>query len=135
MKNRVITYLVIILPFILAACSLFRSLPDGNVNVEDNPDVIIGWNDINYDYERELGEKPALGTSNPDERKEDKKFSDKYSALLGVQLDGSEDRSLITEISEWLGTSYKYGTAEKQKGTDCSGFVSSVFRQAYGLEL
>lgn len=42
---------------------------------------------------------------------------------------------LRAEINTWLGTPYKYGGSQKQVGTDCSGFVSSVLQKTADLSL
>ncbi|RTQ53581.1 hypothetical protein EJV47_02240 [Hymenobacter gummosus] len=57
-----------------------------------------------------------------------------YSQALGIQADYTEDASLLRTITEWLGTPYRFGSNTK-KGTDCSGFVTRVFKEAYGITL
>jgi len=57
-----------------------------------------------------------------------------YSQKLGVALKGNEDKELIKSIAEWKGTPYKYASNTK-KGTDCSGFVSSIYNEVYGKKL
>jgi len=61
-------------------------------------------------------------------------FYNEYSAVLKVQLKGTEDKRLIKSLSEWLGTPYKYAGNSKQ-GTDCSGMTQSVFLEVYGISL
>ncbi|MCF6240668.1 MAG: C40 family peptidase [Bacteroidales bacterium] len=56
------------------------------------------------------------------------------SKKLGVNLSGKENKELIKTMSEWKGTPYKYGGTSKQ-GVDCSGFVSSVYKEVYGKKL
>ncbi|MDR1154551.1 MAG: C40 family peptidase [Bacteroidales bacterium] len=41
---------------------------------------------------------------------------------------------LYATINEWMGTPYHYGRSDR-KGTDCSGFVRSIFRPLCGEEL
>jgi lipoprotein Spr len=53
----------------------------------------------------------------------------------GICMDSTQCPYLYFNAYEWAGTRYSYGKAVKQKGTDCSGFVSSVFREVYCLEL
>lgn len=60
---------------------------------------------------------------------------EKYSKKLGTKFNGNEDLNLLKEISEWLGTPYKYAQSVKGKGTDCSGFVSGVYSAVYGISL
>jgi len=57
-----------------------------------------------------------------------------YAQTLGVKLNYSEDKQLLATVSDWLGTPYRSGAASK-KGTDCSGFVSKVFQEVYGVTL
>lgn len=58
----------------------------------------------------------------------------KYSEKLGVKLSGNEDIKFIEELASWLNTPYRYGGTTK-KGTDCSGFVMSVYQNVYGIKL
>ncbi len=67
-------------------------------------------------------------------KQSDKDFYTYYSKKLGVNLSGKENKKLIKTISEWKGTPYKYGGTSKS-GTDCSGFVSSVYKTVYGKKL
>ena len=64
----------------------------------------------------------------------DSVFYNYYSQNFSVKLDYSEDKALLETVSEWLGTPYRSG-ASSRKGTDCSGFVSAIYRQVYGINL
>ena len=57
-----------------------------------------------------------------------------YAQTLGVELAHTENKSLLQTITNWLGTPYSYG-ANSRRGTDCSGFVSQVFKKVYGITL
>lgn len=57
-----------------------------------------------------------------------------HSQQLGFRLSGTEDPRLIAEVSSWLGVPYRYGGFSRA-GADCSGFVWTVFRSAYNLDL
>ncbi|GAB2948507.1 hypothetical protein GCM10027048_11770 [Hymenobacter coalescens] len=57
-----------------------------------------------------------------------------YSQTLGIRADYNEDASLLRTISEWIGTPYRFGSNSKS-GTDCSGFVTRVFKEVYGISL
>ncbi len=57
-----------------------------------------------------------------------------YSEKLGVKLIGNEDKKLIECLTEWIGVPYKYGGNTKQ-GTDCSGMVLSVYKEAYNINM
>jgi len=64
----------------------------------------------------------------------DSLFYKRYSRKLGLKLDYSEDKDLLATVTDWLGTPYRYGSGSK-KGTDCSGFVTSIYREVYGIDL
>ncbi|MFA5806676.1 MAG: C40 family peptidase [Melioribacteraceae bacterium] len=61
-------------------------------------------------------------------------FYKKYSKKLGVELTGKEDKKFIEAIAGWLGTPYVYGGNSK-KGTDCSGFVQTLYKDIYNISL
>jgi cell wall-associated NlpC family hydrolase len=61
-------------------------------------------------------------------------FYAEYSKKLGVEFSGDEDKKLIKEVSTWIGTPYVSGGKTKQ-GTDCSGFVQTVYKTVYNLSL
>ncbi len=67
-------------------------------------------------------------------KKVDNDFYSDYSAKLGIQLSGNENKKLIKTIADWKGTPYKYAGRTKS-GTDCSGFVSKVYEIVYGKKL
>ncbi|MBU0489440.1 MAG: C40 family peptidase [Bacteroidetes bacterium] len=57
-----------------------------------------------------------------------------YSSKLGIKLDGSENKLLITTAIDWLGAPYKYASNSKN-GTDCSGLAGNIYRIVYGFDL
>jgi len=57
-----------------------------------------------------------------------------YDQTLGLKLAHTENKSLLQTVTDWLGTPYSYG-ANSRRGTDCSGFVSQVFKKVYGITL
>jgi hypothetical protein len=57
-----------------------------------------------------------------------------HSQQLGFRLTGKEDPRLIAEVASWMGTPYRY-SGTTRAGADCSGFVFSVYRNAYQLNL
>ncbi|MFA5781630.1 MAG: NlpC/P60 family protein, partial [Bacteroidales bacterium] len=61
-------------------------------------------------------------------------FYKKYSEKLGVELTGKEDKKFIEAIAGWLGAPYVYGGNSK-KGTDCSGFVQTLYKDIYNISL
>ena len=42
--------------------------------------------------------------------------------------------NIMKEARKWMGTPYRYG-GKSRAGTDCSGFVMSVFQEAAGIKL
>lgn len=54
--------------------------------------------------------------------------------FLSKNLKG-EQKKIIDEAEKWIGTPYKYGGNEKGKGTDCSGYVLMVYKEAIGCLL
>ena len=59
-------------------------------------------------------------------------FYEKYSKQLNINLSGNENKELIQEVSEWLGTPYKYAGNTKS-GTDCSGFTQAIYLKVYNI--
>ncbi|HNX06091.1 MAG TPA: NlpC/P60 family protein [Bacteroidales bacterium] len=57
-----------------------------------------------------------------------------YAAKLGVNFKGDEDIKMVSCLAGWLNVPYKYGGNTKQ-GTDCSGLVSSVFKEVYNISM
>jgi len=49
-------------------------------------------------------------------------------------VSGLDNEKLQVAINKWLGTPYK-SAGTSMRGTDCSGFVMSIFREVYGIEL
>ncbi|RSK49407.1 C40 family peptidase [Hymenobacter rigui] len=59
---------------------------------------------------------------------------DKVAHRLGIEASYDADKNLLETVVSWLGTPYRYGSNSKS-GTDCSGFVTRVFKEAYGITL
>ncbi|WP_426058358.1 C40 family peptidase [Hymenobacter sp. B1770] len=57
-----------------------------------------------------------------------------YAQTLGLRLAFDENKDLLRTVTDWIGTPYRYGNNSRQ-GTDCSGFVTRVFREVYGITL
>lgn len=64
----------------------------------------------------------------------DSLFYNYYSQTLGLKLEYTENKELIETVTDWLGTPYRSGSASK-KGTDCSGFVTRIYKEVYGIDL
>ena len=57
-----------------------------------------------------------------------------YEQTLGLRLAFTENKDLLRTVTDWMGTPYRYGN-NTRRGTDCSGFVTRVFREVYGVTL
>ena len=57
-----------------------------------------------------------------------------YSQTLGVKLAQTENKSLLQTVVDWIGTPYSFGSSSR-RGTDCSGFVTQVYKTVYGISL
>ena len=57
-----------------------------------------------------------------------------FSKKLNMRFANSDTRQLVETVTQWLGTPYRYGRSSK-KGTDCSGFVTSIYKDVYGVNL
>lgn len=57
-----------------------------------------------------------------------------YAQTLGLHLTFDENKELLRTVTDWIGTPYSYGSNSRH-GTDCSGFVTRVFREVYGITL
>lgn len=57
-----------------------------------------------------------------------------YYQANEINIIEAEDPNLYFETYAWLGTPYRWGGKTK-RGTDCSGFASSVFNRLYGADL
>lgn len=56
------------------------------------------------------------------------------SDQLGMSVTRHDYFPLYLETAAWLGTPYRTGGSTKS-GTDCSGFVHSIIRDAYGKQI
>lgn len=57
-----------------------------------------------------------------------------YAQTLGLHLAFDENKDLLRTVTDWIGTPYRYGNNSRH-GTDCSGFVTRVFSEVYGITL
>ncbi|WP_210514447.1 C40 family peptidase [Hymenobacter terricola] len=57
-----------------------------------------------------------------------------YAQTLGLHLAFDENKDLLRTVTDWIGTPYSYGSNSRH-GTDCSGFVTRVFHEVYGITL
>jgi len=57
-----------------------------------------------------------------------------YAKKFGIRFSGTENKKLILAIDKWLGTPHRMGGCSKN-GVDCSCFVRSIYKEAYGITL
>ncbi|RRD62583.1 C40 family peptidase [Tannerella forsythia] len=56
------------------------------------------------------------------------------SHRLGIPLTDEDNLELYRMVAQWIGTPHRMGRSTK-KGTDCSGFVTNVYKKIYGKTL
>ncbi|MDR2388659.1 MAG: C40 family peptidase [Tannerellaceae bacterium] len=56
------------------------------------------------------------------------------SRRFGLRITGKDNLRLYTSASRWMGTPYRFG-GNSSRGVDCSGFVSILYREVYGVRL
>jgi cell wall-associated NlpC family hydrolase len=74
----------------------------------------------------------ALELNEPAE--EESATAEFFSAKLNMRFGKPESWQLAETVARWIGTPYRYGRNSK-KGTDCSGFVTSIYKEVYGIKL
>jgi len=134
MKTKHLKYLIFTSLFWLMSCSLFKKIPDNSVQ---GSNISISWDDSDYNYDNTNDEAEAKSTIEIDEKNTvvDSKFNDKYSKILRVELTKDLNKDLVIECSEWIGTKYRFGASQKQRTTDCSGFVRKAYEKVYGVQI
>jgi lipoprotein Spr len=58
----------------------------------------------------------------------------KRSKQFGVRLTQADNITLYNTCGDWIGVKYRHGGNTKN-GVDCSGFVSVIYKQVYGISL
>ncbi|MDO7850891.1 C40 family peptidase [Hymenobacter convexus] len=79
-------------------------------------------------------EKPAAPTAAELAASRDSLTYHYYAQTLGLHLAFNENKDLLRTVTDWIGAPYSYGS-NSRRGTDCSGFVTRVFREVYGINL
>ena len=62
------------------------------------------------------------------------KLKNKFSMLIGVEIESLKNIAFYELINGWLGTKYKYAGNTK-KGVDCSGFTKNIYQEIFGINL
>lgn len=65
---------------------------------------------------------------------EEKSAEEFFSQKLNMRFAEPEKWQFAETVARWIGTPYRYGRSSR-KGTDCSGFVTSIYREVYGVKL
>ncbi|MEA2100072.1 MAG: NlpC/P60 family protein [Campylobacterota bacterium] len=63
-------------------------------------------------------------------------YTKRTNQQLHINLQDNKNitKALYKEYNKWRGTPYKYG-GETLNGVDCSSFIQTVYRDAFGLKL
>ena len=77
---------------------------------------------------------PAASTGSLESAARDSLAYGYYAQTLGLTLAHTENKGLLQTVTNWIGTPYRFG-ANSRHGTDCSGFVTRVFNEVYGIVL
>ncbi|GAB4300583.1 MAG: hypothetical protein Kow0068_23810 [Marinilabiliales bacterium] len=143
MKTHNINSKIILLVALIffQSCGFIKTIHQAPKTDYQNDSYTIKWDDSNYDYDKELDNNEDNNVDKKENNKKieennyDKSFTKKYSKILGIELDGTENKKLIKEISEWLGTKYQWAGETKQKGTDCSGMTKQIYKTVYNKDI
>ena len=67
-------------------------------------------------------------------QKPNSKIAAKYAEIMQVSKGDISNGKLYVFINDWEGTKYKIGGMDKN-GTDCSGFVHTLYQEVYGRNI
>lgn len=58
----------------------------------------------------------------------------KAAIRLDMDIEKNDNHRLYVEVANWIGVPYRSG-GNTQKGTDCSGFTSAIYKKVYHKKL
>ncbi|MGV3587998.1 MAG: C40 family peptidase [Adhaeribacter sp.] len=131
MKNSILCSLAAVS---LALSFFFEKAPNKSTAAPEKPQTTIQTASL---LPESLNNTPVNNPAEPDAKipsYKDSLFYNYYSQTLGLKLEYTENKELIETVTDWLGTPYRSGSASK-KGTDCSGFVTRIYKEVYGIDL
>lgn len=75
---------------------------------------------------KNTAKKPSGASKGSERRKQEQ-----LAQALGIPVDHTSNIRLLESVAGWMGVPYKDNMCSKE-GTDCSGFVQAVYKEAYG---
>ncbi|MHC2990693.1 hypothetical protein OB13_03515 [Pontibacter sp. HJ8] len=125
------TIILSVLAFVSLLLSYFYEVKTPEALPSENP-AALSLYAINSG--EDIARSLELEVPLPEVETVDSVFYEEHAKTLGLQLDYNEDKDLLETVADWLGTPYRYGKGSR-KGTDCSGFVTSIYHEVYGIDL
>jgi lipoprotein Spr/probable lipoprotein NlpC len=61
-------------------------------------------------------------------------IAEKYSTMMGVDVNSIQNGRLYAFIDQWMGTPYRFGGLDHD-GVDCSGLALLLQQQVYGINI
>jgi lipoprotein Spr len=90
-----------------------------------------GKKKTNYKKKKRYPTKPYVPYNY---QEKDITLRDTFLTKKNINLSAIQNQDLFNQIYQWYGVPYHYGGASKT-GTDCAGFVKSVFKAIYNVDL